>query len=405
MKVQFSILILAVTIAVFSGCAKQAITTTSQLPYASKLKSSASIRSSWPAVYLTVYQSPGQTGSSTQLLDGVIYEGTGGTGSGFQPLPTGFDNTIQSFTLPQGYMATFAENVDGTGQSITYVAAVSDINQNLPSRLVNNVSFVRMLPVANVTKKGTAYIDTNVVSVLNADWYYNWNDSVKYYTTTHEFVPMTWGKKAATAGIASYFIGLTGIDHILSFNEPDNTSQSNIPVDTAVNRYKVMLSTGLRLGAPAVQQGNAFGSGKWLTLFMAGAAAQNERVDFIPIHWYDWGNQTQILSTDSLTANAVLNRFKTYITNVHNNYPSQMIWITEFNANPNRTNSNVHEIFMRNAAIWLNAQSYVERYSYFFPNVLPPTTGASGGYTLTSIGTAWLNIVSTSAYAANIIPN
>jgi hypothetical protein len=46
-----------------------------------------------------------------------------------------------------------------------------------------------------------------------------------------------------------------------------------------------------------------------------------------------------------------------------------MIWITTFNANPNSANSNVHEIFMRNMANWLNARSYIERYSYFFPNV------------------------------------
>jgi hypothetical protein len=399
MKVQFTILTMALASFFLSACSKKALNSES-VNVALKNKSLTQNLSG--SSTLTVFQNPNQTIPSADLQVGVIYEGAGATGSGFQPLPTGFDNAIQSFYLPQGYLATFAENIDGTGQSITYVAATSALSQNLPSRLINVVSFVRYIPIANVTKKGTAYIDTNVVRVLNSDWYYNWGDSLKY--TGHQYVPMTWGKKAATVGIANYFIGLSGIDHILSFNEPDNTSQSNIPVDTAVNRYKVMLSTGLRLGAPAVQQGNAFGSGKWLTLFMAGTATQNERVDFIPLHWYDWGNQTQTQSTDSLTAAAVLNRFKNYVTTVHTNYPSQMIWITEFNANPNRTSSNVHEIFMRNAAIWLNAQPYIERYSYFFPNILPPTTGAPN-YTLTSIGTVWKNIVSTPAFATNVVPN
>ena len=398
MKLHLTVFTLALASCLFSSCSKNAAN--SELSNSAMNKSLTQHLSG--SSVLTVYQNPNQTTPSTDLQVGVIYEGAGGTGSGFQPLPSGFDNAIQSFYLPQGYLATFAENVDGTGQSITYVAATSALSQNLPSRLINIVSFVRFIPIANVTKKGTAFIDTNVVRVLNSDWYYNWGDSLKY--TGHQYVPMTWGKKAASVGIANYFIGLSGIDHILSFNEPDNVNQSNIPVDTAVNRYKVMLSTGLRLGAPAVQQGNAFGSGKWLTLFMSGTAANHERVDFIPLHWYDWGNQTQTLSTDSLTAAAVLNRFKNYVTNVHNAYPAQMIWITEFNANPNRTSSHVHEIFMRNAAIWLNAQSYIERYSYFFPNVLPPTTGAPN-YTLTSIGTVWKNIVSTPAFAANIIPN
>ncbi|MGN6181073.1 MAG: glycosyl hydrolase [Mucilaginibacter sp.] len=400
MKVQLTMLTVGLSFWLFASCSKNALN-----PSQNQGGKSAQHLSAFSSTGLTVYQNPNQTAPSADLQVGVIYEGAGATGSGYQALPSGFDNTIQSFDVPQGYMVTFAENVDGTGESITYVAAVSSLHQNLPSRLINKVSFVRYIPLENITKKGTAYIDTNVIAVLNADWFYYWADSVKYHNTPHEFVPMTWGKKTASADIANYFIGLQGIDHILSFNEPDNVNQSNIPVDTAVNRYKVMLSTGLRLGAPAVQQGNAFGAGKWLTLFMSGAAAQKERVDFIPIHWYDWGNQTQTLATDSLTANAVLNRFKTYITNVHNAYPAQMIWITEFNANPNRTSSNVHEIFMRNAAAWLNAQPYVERYSYFFPNALPPTTGPTGNYALTSIGTAWKNIVSPPAYAANIVPN
>ena len=355
-----------------------------------------------PSTGFTVFQNPNQAAPSTDLQLGVIYKGAGATGSGFQPLPTGYDNTIRSFKLPKGYMVTFAENIDGTGESITYVAATSALSQNLPTRLVNNISFVRYVPIASITKKGTAFTDTSVVRVLYSDWYYNWGETLKY--TGRPFVPMVWGKTKATTSVANYLIGLSGIDHILSFNEPDNVSQSNIPVDTAVNRYKVLLSTGLRLGAPAVQQGHAFGAGNWLTLFMAGTAAQKERVDFIPLHWYDWGNETETLATDSLTAVAILGRFKTYVANVHSAYPAQMIWITEFNANDTRANSKVHEIFMRNAAIWLNAQPYIERYSYFFPGILPPTTGAPN-YTLTPIGTAWKNIVSTPAFAANIIPN
>ncbi len=390
MKAQITVLAMALASCFLSACSNN--TDSANLANGNTL----------PTTGLTVFQNANQAAPSTYLQTGVIYKGSGATGSGFQSLPTGYDNSIRSFKLPKGYMVTFAENIDGTGESITYVAATSALSQNLPTRLVNNISFVRYIPIASITKKGTANTDINVVNVLKSDWYYKWDDSLK--NTSYQFVPMTWGKTTATTGIANYFIGLSGIDHILSFNEPDNVGQSNIPIDTAVNHYKVMLGTGLRLGAPAVQQGHAFGAGNWLTLFMAGAAAQKDRVDFIPLHWYDWGNETETQATDSLTAVAILGRFKTYVANVHSSYPSQMIWITEFNANDTRANSKVHEIFMRNATAWLNTQSYIERYSYFFPGILPPTTGAPN-YTLTPIGSAWKNIVSTPAFAANIIPN
>jgi hypothetical protein len=193
------------------------------------------------------------------------------------------------------------------------------------------------------------------------------------------------------------------IDHLLSFNEPDNHSQSNIPnIDTAVARYKIMQKSGLRLGAPATTQNQVFGTGRWLSLFMAKAAAQKARIDFIPIHWYDWGNETHNQASDSLTAEFIFKRFQAYVQKVHDTYPAQAIWITEYNANPNRHSATVHEYFMKLSTDWMNSTSWIERYAYFFPATVP---GVNADYSLTNVGMYWNNLTSEKSFQANIVSN
>jgi hypothetical protein len=317
----------------------------------------------------------------------------------FKKLPDDFDNNIESFTLNKGFMATFAENEDGTGESICYVAAISNITKNLPERLKKKVSFVRFLPVVNTQKKGTGNTNITVVNALGTSWFYNWGLNLSS-SPTQNYVPMTWGKNASSLTQANTFIGKTGIDHFLSFNEPDNPRQSNIAsIDTAVNRYKSILYSGLRMGSPATEQDNALAT-RWLNQFMTAADEKKLRVDFLALHWYDWGNQTAKAATDSLTAVGVLNRFKNYVNRIRTLYPDKQLWFTEYNANPARS-VEVHLHFMKMSSEWLNTQNYVERYAYFFPSTMLPSTP---DFKLTPIGQAWANLPSTPAFAENIIP-
>lgn len=314
-------------------------------------------------------------------------------------LPAGFDNAVISFYLPKGFIAVFAENNDGTGESVSYVSAKAAITATLPDRLKSRVSFIRYLPITMSYKKGFAATDSNAVKQFNTSWYYGWSINRPSFGN-QQFVPMTWGKSTATVEYADYLINRKDVDHLLSFNEPDNTDQSNIPIiDTAIARYKVMMLSGLRLGSPAVTQDQAFGANKWLTKFMDAAKQLRARVDYVALHWYDWGNHTNNLSTDSLTAQAVFNRFKNYVERVHLEYPDQKIWITEYNANRNRSSEIVHKYFMKLSTDWMNTVPYVERYAYFFPPVLPAvdTNGA-----MTDAGSYWNSLISTEVFTANI---
>lgn len=335
----------------------------------------------------------------TVLSADTVYSANNPVSPLFKPLPAGFDNKIQSFYLPAGYMVVFAENMDGTGQSACYMAKDNAIKANLPGRLKNNISFIRCIRIGNPDKKGTASTSDAAVQSFGATWYYGWSLNKPSFTN-QQFVPMTWGKGACTEDNVKYLVERKDIDHLLSFNEPDNASQSNIPIiDTAINRYKLMQKTGLRLGSPVVTQDQAFGTGKWLTDFMTAAQQQQVRIDYIAVHWYDWGNQTNNGATDSLTAERVFSRFVTYMDKVHQAYPGYPVWVTEYNANINRLSETVHTYFMKLSTEWMNNTAYVERYAYFFPSVLPAVNPDNS---LTNAGTYWKSLPAAKSFTGNV---
>jgi hypothetical protein len=317
----------------------------------------------------------------------------------FKAIPAGFENKIVSFYLPQGYMVVFAENQDGTGETTTIAAVSGPVKANLPARLRNNISFIRYSRINNPNKKGICFTNDAVVQNFASQWYYSWGLNKASYIN-QQYVPMTWGKGSCTDDNVKYLVERPDVDHLLSFNEPDNTSQSNMTVDTAVVRYKFMQQTGMRLGAPVVTQDQAFGAGKWLTNFMSKAQIQKLKIDFICVHWYDWGDQTNNGATDSLTAEKIFDRFTSYIQNVRAAYPNRSIWITEYNANINRTSEVVHKYFMKLSSAWLNNTSYVERYAYFFPASVPAFNPDNS---LTPAGSYWKSLPTTKSFSGNIL--
>jgi Glycosyl hydrolase catalytic core/Secretion system C-terminal sorting domain len=332
---------------------------------------------------LTIYSELGQQGNSGTCVARTIYKGN--------DMPGGLDDGIKSIALKQGFMATLASNPDGTGESFCYVAAVSDINVNLANVLRDKISFIRVLPFTNVKKKGVGEGDNTKVAQLNVGWFYDWGTQ-DVSLPTREFVPMAWGKGAATVANVDIVAAKQGITTYLAFNEPDNTGQANINVDEAATLYKNLLRSGYRMGSPATTEAQYR---VWLSDFRTLADQDASRVDFVAVHWYDWGNW---LSTKNANPdpNALFTRFKNYITAVYNLH-QKPIWITEFNANINRPSA-VHEAFMALALPWLDADPRVERYAYFFGNDIPAVSGG----VITAAGRVYASHVSTDAITQNI---
>ncbi|WP_026905079.1 glycosyl hydrolase [Pedobacter glucosidilyticus] len=324
---------------------------------------------------LRIYQGSQQTGTFADCAISTIYRGSS--------IPAGLDNQIASIRLTKGYMATLAENEDGSGSSYPFIAVNSDLFIELNDNLKNKVSFIRILPIRNTLKKGVGFQDNSAINQLNISWFYDWG-TADVSTTSKEYAPLAWGRNAANSTNVNNYIAKTEITHLLSFNEPDNTEQSDIPFNEAVTLHSNLQATGYRLGSPAPTESEAQ-TGKWLGNFMNLATTNNVRVDYVAIHWYDWGSW---LSTGNINPSAqdVFNRFKAYVNNIYNTY-KKPIWITEFNANRN-TSQQTHVNFIALALPWLEAQPFVERYAYFFPPTLQPVD-INGN--LTPIGTAYSN--------------
>ena len=259
---------------------------------------------------------------------------------------------IRSFVLKRGYMATIAQNENGTGVSRNYVAQDHDlVVGNLPDGLANEIRFVRIFPWRWVTKKGVA---GDIWKNLNVGWFYNWNINGNS-SLDLEYVPIRqnrswpglnqdWKKKGAT--------------HLLGFNEPDRPDQAKMTVDEAIQTWPALLATGLRLGAPATSDGGL----KWLYEFVDKADAKGLRVDFVPVHYYR-------AIQDPGDAKGAADQFYQFLKGVHDRV-KRPLWVTEWNNGANWTKAPKPTPKQQKDAIgkmveMLDKTPFVERYAIY----------------------------------------
>jgi hypothetical protein len=243
-------------------------------------------------------------------------------------------------------------------------------------------------PPATSSRKGVAvWSFTGVSSALaqsGARWYYTWSTSHSGVATPPgvDFVPMIWGS-GSIGGVAQ--AKAAGSPELLGFNEPDLASQSNMGVATALALWPTLISTGLRLGSPAVASGAATPGG-WLDQFMTGAAQRGYRVDFIALHWY---------GGDFTTVDAV-SQLRSYLQAVYDRY-HKPIWLTEYAlidfAGGTRYPTEAQQAaFVTASTAMLDSLPYLERYAWF---ALPasdsgPSTGLyRSGPEVTEVGRAF----------------
>jgi hypothetical protein len=332
---------------------------------------------------LKIFSGTAQSGTSADLQEDVIYKGA--------TIPGGMDNVTRSFILKRGFMATFAINVNGTGKSKVYIASEEDLKIDaLDIALQGNVSFIRVVPWNWVIKKGTG----GFYDQLNTGWFYNWNNN-NNPLPNYEYVPMAWGAGGALPAAINLVIQKKKTTHLLGFNESDNCEDQSGQFNNlcqpavAVAYYENLMGLGVRLGTPAPREN---GPTTWLLEFARIAKERDVRFDFVAVHWYDWGSNPA--NSPNADPQQIFNRFKAYLANVYSIYKLP-IWVTEFNANPNRGNP-IQEAFLRLALPYLESLDYVERYAYFQPNpqyATVPQTPANyyENGALTNIGELYMN--------------
>jgi hypothetical protein len=256
------------------------------------------------------------------------------------------NDSIRSFRLKRGYMATFAANENGTGASRVYAAKDKDLEIGvMPADLEDGVSFVRVIPWRWPTKKGWCGGITEAAA-LNCTWRYDW-DNAASSTLDVEYVPMR-----HNSGWNSYanINNKQNSTHVLAFNEPDKSDQANMSVEDVINAWPNLLASGLRLGSPAPSDGGL----SWVYNFIDQADALNLRVDFVAVHYYK----------NNWTANQLEN----WLRGIHER-TGRPLWVTEFNNGCNWTTP--HPTYEQNAAKMnelitrMAALPYVERYAVY----------------------------------------
>ena len=304
---------------------------------------------------MQVFSSSSLQGTSAGISTDNVFSGN--------DIPGGLNNNISSFRLRRGYMATMAVEEDGTGNSKVYVASEKDlVVDELPGILSGGISFIRVLPWNWVSKRGTG----GDIDGLKNNWYYKWSNSDNS-DLQREYAPMAWGhSNADDMSDILNFRSKYKSTHVMGFNEPDDCNGQSgqygnlCVVDTAVNLYRNLMKTGMRLVSPGCREG---AWDDWLNEFHEKATAEDIRIDVIAVHWYDWGGNPG--NTPNANPENVFNRFKIYLNRVHELY-GLPIWITEFNANPGRSTW-VQLEFMKLAIPYLENLEYVERYCWFQP--------------------------------------
>jgi hypothetical protein len=235
--------------------------------------------------------------------------------------------------------------------------------------------------------KGVANSPCADLTNLGAAWYYNWMVSPSPpCATPPQFVPMVWGHTGAeqtSSGIASEIqtIVTAGYSFVLGFNEPDNSSQSNISVATAVSLWpSVCANPSVRVGSPATQ-GNTTGL-TWIQNFMSQVNADTSgslRVDFIATHWYGW---------NAGSCDAKASNLESWIKQIEAIPGNRPIWLTEWGCmNASNPDATTVQAFYSGALAMFAKHPRVVRYAWYPWNTYNElTASSSGGSTLTSLG-------------------
>ena len=258
---------------------------------------------------------------------------------------------ISSFRLKRGYMATIAENENGSGISKNYVAQDQDIEvKSLPPELDNKVRFIRIFPWRWTSKKGIA---GGIWQDLNLGWYYDWNIS-QNSSPDLEYVPIK--QKRFWPGLDQDWKA-RGSLHLLGYNEPDRPDQAKMTVDEAISGWPELESTGLRLGSPAVSDG---GLG-WLYQFIEKADAAKLRVDFVAVHYY------RAVPPDD--AKGAASQMYNFLKEIHER-TKRPIWITEWNNGANWTGGKdptpkEQKRAVEEMIVMLDKTPFVERYALY----------------------------------------
>jgi hypothetical protein len=220
---------------------------------------------------------------------------------------------------------------------------------------------------------------------LGVSWYYNWKQTPTSGcgSTGIPFVPMIWGhtgSEQSASGIMSSVSSFVsnGDGYVLGFNEPDNSTQSNITVATAVSLWPSFNNSAIQLGTPATQA-NSTGQ-TWFKSFMGSVNGSTTlHADFIAIHWYGW---------NAGSCDAAASQFESYIKYAEGFSGNRPIWVTEWGClNDSAPDTQTVLNFYTGALAVFARHPRVARYSWYPWSTNNELVNSDG--TLSTLGNAY----------------
>ncbi|MFQ9515081.1 MAG: glycosyl hydrolase [Eubacterium sp.] len=330
-----------------------------------------------------------------------------------------WDNTLENVSQYKVYVdgslkKTVAPTTSTTMSCEFYTTSVSAHNAYIIATLKNGTNVQTGTRRFYVTKKGICVNTKDMGAAvdpasMNIGWYYNWGyqsfkdtnyKNTKFYDT--EFVPMIWGEPTVEFSQIFSQVKAKGYKYMLAYNEPDLQWESNISPSTMLLRWNnefIKYKGSMRLGSPAISTAKPLmESDDWWAPFWNGlSASAKANMTFIAVHKY-YENYNEKSAAE----------FLMLIDETYEKY-KKPIWITEFalwNADKNNAKSNANaQEFLKIVCKGLNERSYVERYSWFCPNLKENSASASSLYdydtgALTTIGKMYAQIGNPAGYKA-----
>ncbi|UJR19791.1 hypothetical protein I4U23_022925 [Adineta vaga] len=184
----------------------------------------------------------------------------------------------------------------------------------------------------------------NEIDRLNASWYYNWLPiSNCTPSPTAAFIPMIWSDAFMDK---LPLVNSSGAPVLLTFNEPDFDSQSNMTVELAVSLWPLIereIDPQIKISSPAPTSSPA--GQRWLLQFMIECV--HCRIDIIALHYYN--------TCDADTFFSFLNTWTIF---------GLPIWLTEFDC---MTKSEEDNVKFAQSVIPLMAERVplLQRYAWF----------------------------------------
>jgi len=186
---------------------------------------------------------------------------------------------------------------------------------------------------AHFPKKGTAGYE-GYWSQFQTSWAYNYDDNTGSALPAQvNFAPMIWGPFwEPLSDVQSRAVGWRSSRqpvYLLTYNEPDNSSQANMTTNQAISLWPQLQALGVPLVSPAMQ--NTFDA--WAYNFFSLITNNGYRVDYTAVHQYIQPN-----------AAALINNLSAVYTTW-----GRPVWLTEFSP-----------------VDWSNTQSWSENDDYNF---------------------------------------